>query len=85
MDLGVDKETIQSVADDLEQGHTALFIIGEARHAPTVIDVFKKFDGKIVQTKRSMMRQKRGCKTLWMQTTTANQMLKDVPKRPTAE
>ena len=50
MDLGVDKGTIQSVADDLEQGHTALFIIGAARHAPTVIDVFKKYNGKIVQT-----------------------------------
>ena len=50
VDLGVDKGTIQSVADDLEQGHTALFIIGSARHAPTVIDVFKKYKGKIVQT-----------------------------------
>lgn len=50
MDLGVDKGTIQDVADDLEQGHTALFILGAARHAPTVIDVFKKYNGKIVQT-----------------------------------
>jgi len=50
VDLGVDKGTIQDVADDLEQGHTALFIVGTARHAPTVIDVFKKYNGKIVQT-----------------------------------
>ena len=50
MDLGIDKGTIEDVADDLEQGHTALFIIGAARHAPTVIDVFKKYNGKIVQT-----------------------------------
>jgi len=50
MDLGVDKGTIKDVADDLEQGHTALFILGTARHVPTVIDIFKKYNGKIVQT-----------------------------------
>lgn len=49
-DLGVDKGTIKDVTDAMEKGHTALFIIGSARHAPTVIDVFKKYNGKIVQT-----------------------------------
>lgn len=50
LDLGVDKGTINSIAADLENGHTALFIYGTAKHAGTVIDAFKKYEGKIVST-----------------------------------
>lgn len=50
MDLGVDEGTIQSIANDLENGHTALFIYGTAQHAGTVIDTFKRFHGKIIST-----------------------------------
>lgn len=50
VDLGVDKGTIQSVANDLDNGHTALFILGSTTHRPTVIDAFKQFSGKIVAT-----------------------------------
>lgn len=50
MDLGVDEGTIHSIANDLEQGQTALFILGSTKHRPTVINAFKQFDGKIVQS-----------------------------------
>ncbi len=50
MDLGIDEGTIKSIAADLQQGQTALFILGSARHRPTVIEAFKQFDGKIVQS-----------------------------------
>ena len=50
MDLGVDAGTIKSVGDDLEMGHTALFILGSSKHQPTVIEAFKHYDGKIVQS-----------------------------------
>lgn len=50
MDLGVDQGTIDSIAADLDSGHTALFIYGTAQHAATVIDAFKKFQGKIIST-----------------------------------
>lgn len=50
MDLGIDKGTIKAIADDLENGHTALFIFGSTTHRPTVIDTFKGFNGKIVST-----------------------------------
>jgi len=50
LDLGVDKGTIQSIADSLDAGHTALFIYGNAQHAGTVIGAFKQFHGQIVST-----------------------------------
>jgi len=50
MDLGIDQGTIQSVSDALEQGHTALFILGSAKHAPSVVNAFKKFNGTIIET-----------------------------------
>jgi uncharacterized membrane protein len=50
MDLGIDKGTINSIAADLENGHTALFVYGTAKHAGTVLEVFKKFQGKVVST-----------------------------------
>lgn len=50
MDLGVDEGTIKSVANDLENGQTALFILGSSKHRPTVVDTFKQFKGKIVST-----------------------------------
>ncbi|NJN53898.1 MAG: DUF1269 domain-containing protein [Anaerolineae bacterium] len=31
------------------QGHTALFILGSANHAASVVDAFKKFHGTIVE------------------------------------
>ena len=48
MDLGVDEGTVESIAADLENGHTALFIYGNAQHSGTVVEAFKKFHGKIV-------------------------------------
>lgn len=50
MDLGIDNGTVQSISQDLENGHTALFILGSARHAPSVLEAFSKYHGKIVQT-----------------------------------
>jgi uncharacterized membrane protein len=50
VDLGVDEGTVKSIAEDLENGHTALFLLGAAKHQPTVVDVFKKYNGKIIQT-----------------------------------
>ncbi|MCB8983982.1 MAG: DUF1269 domain-containing protein [Ardenticatenaceae bacterium] len=50
MDLGIDSGTIQSIANDLEQGHTALFILGYAKQAGVVRDVFGKFQGHIIET-----------------------------------
>jgi uncharacterized membrane protein len=50
MDLGVDEGTIQSIANDLENGHTALFIYGTAQHAGPVVEAFKQFHGKIIST-----------------------------------
>jgi uncharacterized membrane protein len=48
MDLGIDKGTIQSVTNDLEQGHTALFIMGYAKNTTAVVNAFSQFNGKIV-------------------------------------
>lgn len=50
LDLGVDEGTIQSIAEDLDHGQTALFILGSAKHRPTVVETFRQFDGKIVQS-----------------------------------
>ena len=50
LDLGVDAGTIKSIADDLEQGQTAVFILGSAKHRSPVIEAFQQFNGKIVQT-----------------------------------
>ncbi|MBX3055099.1 MAG: DUF1269 domain-containing protein [Anaerolineae bacterium] len=49
MDLGIDQGTIESVSAALEGGQTALFIMGSARHAPSVVDAFKKFNGTIIE------------------------------------
>jgi uncharacterized membrane protein len=49
MDLGIDEGTIKSVADDLENDHTALFVLGSTAHTASVIGAFSKFNGKIVQ------------------------------------
>jgi uncharacterized membrane protein len=50
VDLGIDKSTVQSIGNELEPGHTALFILGTATHAPTVVETFKRYNGRIVQT-----------------------------------
>jgi uncharacterized membrane protein len=50
LDLGIDQGTIQSVSDALAQGQTALFILGSARHAPSVVEAFRKFKGTIIET-----------------------------------
>jgi uncharacterized membrane protein len=49
-DLGIDDGTIKSVAEELHNGRTALFILGAAKHQPTVVDTFAKYNGKIIQT-----------------------------------
>jgi uncharacterized membrane protein len=50
LDLGIDSGTIQTIANDLEQGETALFMFGYARHQASVRDAFRQFSGKIVET-----------------------------------
>lgn len=50
MDLGIDSGTIQSIADDLEQGQTALFVMGYTKQSGVVLNTFRKFQGKIVET-----------------------------------
>ncbi len=50
MDLGIDKNTIDNIAADLEKGHTALFILGSANEVAPVLDVFNNYHGKIVET-----------------------------------
>jgi uncharacterized membrane protein len=50
MDLGIDKGTIQSVTNDLEQGHTALFIMGYTNNTKAVVNAFSQFNGKIVSS-----------------------------------
>ncbi len=50
MDFGIDQGTINSVSTALEEGQTALFILGSARHAPSVVEAFKKFNGTIIET-----------------------------------
>ena len=50
MDLGIDYGTIQSIANELEKGHTALFILGYSRQSGVVREVFSKFQGKIIET-----------------------------------
>ncbi|HRQ40298.1 MAG TPA: DUF1269 domain-containing protein [Chloroflexota bacterium] len=50
MDLGIDEGTIQSVSAAVDEGQTALFIMGSARHAPSVVEAFRKFHGTIIET-----------------------------------
>jgi uncharacterized membrane protein len=50
MDLGVDEGTIQSISDDLNEGQIALFILGSAEHAATIIETFRHYHGTIVST-----------------------------------
>ena len=50
MDLGIDKGTIESISNDLENGHTALFISGSANQTTPVIEAFKGSHGKIIET-----------------------------------
>jgi len=50
MDLGIDAGTIHAIANDLEQGHTALFILGYSKYSGVVLDTFRKFQGHIVET-----------------------------------
>ncbi|MCL4263349.1 MAG: DUF1269 domain-containing protein [Anaerolineae bacterium] len=50
LDLGIDEGTVQSVSAALAEGQTALFILGSARHAPSVVEAFKKFNGTIIET-----------------------------------
>lgn len=50
LDLGIDSGTIEAIANDLEHGETALFLLGYARHDGLVRDVFRQFQGKIVET-----------------------------------
>lgn len=49
MDLGIDQGTIDNISEDLENGHTALFIMASARQAAPVVDAFKQFHGKIIE------------------------------------
>ncbi len=64
MDLGVDQGTIDAIAADLDNGHTALFIYGTAQHAGTVVEAFKKFQGKIVSATVDVEMQERLQKAL---------------------
>ncbi len=50
MDLGIDSGTIQAIANDLEAGHTALFILGYSKQSGVVRDVFSRFQGHIIET-----------------------------------
>ena len=50
LDLGIDEGTIQSIADGLAHGETALFLLGYARRDGLVRDVFRQFQGNIVET-----------------------------------
>lgn len=49
-DLGIDEGTVKSVAEELDSGRTALFILGAAKYVPTVVETFEKYNGKIIQT-----------------------------------
>lgn len=50
MDFGIDEGTIQSVSAAVDEGQTALFIMGSASHAPSVVETFRKFQGTIIET-----------------------------------
>ena len=50
MDLGIDKGTIESVSNDLEAGHTALFLSGSSHQTGTVLEAFKGAKAKIIET-----------------------------------
>ncbi len=50
MDLGIDQGTIDTIAQDLENDHTALFIMGYARQNQPVVDAFKNVNAKIIET-----------------------------------
>lgn len=49
-DLGIDDGTVKSVAEELDSGRTALFVLGATKHVPTVIETFEKYEGKVIQT-----------------------------------
>lgn len=50
MDLGIDSGTIESITQDLERGHSALFILGYSDNRRVVVETFRKFQGRIVET-----------------------------------
>jgi uncharacterized membrane protein len=50
MDMGIDEGTVESVANDLDQGQIALFILGRAEHSAVIVETFKHYNGKIVST-----------------------------------
>jgi uncharacterized membrane protein len=50
MDLGIDSGTIESITHDLERGHSALFILGYSENRRIVVETFRKFQGRIVET-----------------------------------
>lgn len=49
MDLGIDSKTIESISQELEQGHTALFILGSSENSALVLATLRKYEGHIIE------------------------------------
>lgn len=50
MDLGVDDNLVESVANDLKEGNSALFLLGSAPHRAPLRAVFEQFHGTIYES-----------------------------------